>query len=296
MRVWTPLTTALAAVFAAAAVLLPTPAEAPAGDCMKLRTGSYDITVQSAGEARNVHMHVPRVLPGGRPALVVAFHGAGANGSFMESYSGLSKVADKAGFIVAYPSAWGSHPFWSLNDDAPNGRQDGAFVADLLDQIEDQFCVDTHRIYATGVSNGGGFTARIGCQFADRFTAIAPVAGGYKAIPDCDATRPVSVLEIHGTADRAVPYHGVPPDYRGSVRRYLNQWVRLDRCGPKSSVQHTAKDPPTILRVWSGCANRTLVAHIERYGRGHEWPGGFGQPGMSAARAVWAFFRMLRSD
>jgi polyhydroxybutyrate depolymerase len=288
--------TALAALIVAAVLLIPTPAEAPAGDCLQLRTGSYDITVPSAGENRNVHMHVPKNLPGGRPALVVAFHGAGANGSFMESYSGLSSVADKNGFIVAYPSAWGSHPFWSLNDEAPNGTQDRTFVSDLLDLIEDQYCVDTHRIYATGVSNGGGFAARIGCEFADRFTAIAPVAGGYKAIPNCDADRPLSVLEIHGTADRAVPYHGEPPDYRGSVRRYLNQWVRLNRCGPNSSVTHIAKNPPTVQRVWSGCANGTLVAHIERYGRGHEWPGAFGEPGMSAARAVWAFFRMLRSD
>jgi polyhydroxybutyrate depolymerase len=278
-----------------AAVLVPTPAEAPAGDCVKLRTGSYDVTLTSAGERRTVRMHVPRVLFGAKPALVVAFHGAGANGSFMESYSGLSAVADKAGFIVAYPSAWGAHPLWSLNDDGRNGLQDRAFVSDLLDRIEDAYCVDPHRIYATGVSNGGGFTARIGCELAERFTAIAPVAGGYKAIPDCDATRPVSVLEIHGTADRAVPYHGVPPDYRGSVRRYLNQWVRLNRCSPKSSVQRVAKNPPTILRVWSRCATGTVVAHIERYGRGHEWPGGFGQPGMSAARAVWAFFRGRRS-
>jgi polyhydroxybutyrate depolymerase len=295
MRLWTPLTTSLAVLLLAAAVLVPTPAEAPAGDCVKLRTGSYDVTLTSAGERRTVHMHVPRVLSGAKAPLVVAFHGAGANGSFMESYSGLSAVADEAGFIVAYPSAWGAHPLWSLNDEGRNGLQDRAFVSDLLDRMEDAYCVDPHRIYATGVSNGGGFTARIGCELAERFTAIAPVAGGYKAIPDCDATRPVSVLEIHGTADHAVPYHGVPPDYRGSVRRYLNQWVRLNHCSPKSSVQHVAKNPPTILRVWSRCATGTLVAHIERYGRGHEWPGGFGQPGMSAARAVWAFFRGLRS-
>jgi polyhydroxybutyrate depolymerase len=295
MRLRTPLSITLAALIAAVVLLAPTPAEAPAGNCTKLRTGSYDITLTSAGEQRNVHVHVPVALSGANPPLVVAFHGAGANGSFMESYSGLSKVADKAGFIVAYPSAWGAHPFWSLNEAAPNGPQDRAFVSDLLDRMEDAFCVDPQRIFATGVSNGGGFTARIGCQLSARFTAIAPVAGGYKAIPDCDAVRPVSVLEIHGTADRAVPYHGAPPDYRGSVRRYLNQWVRLDRCGSQSSSQHIAKNPPTILRVWSGCANGTLVAHIERYGRGHEWPGGFGAPGMNAARAVWGFFRMLRS-
>jgi polyhydroxybutyrate depolymerase len=295
MRLSIPLTIAtLAAVLVG--LLVADAAVAPAYDCRTVRAGSYDITVQSAGEKRNVHVHVPTALAGAHAPLVVAFHGAGANGTFMERYSGLSQVADKNGFIVAYPSAWGSHPMWSLNDQATNGPQDRAFVSDLLDRMEDAFCVDPQRIYATGVSNGGGFVARMGCELSERFAAIAPVAGGYKAIPDCDADRPVSVLEIHGTADRAVPYHGVPPDYRGSVRRYLNQWIRIDHCGPRANNRKIAKSPPTILRVWSGCANKTLVAHIERYGRGHEWPGGFGAPGMSAARAVWAFFRGLSSS
>lgn len=294
MRLWAPFPLVIFACVLGA-LLAPSPARAPADPCAPVRTGSYDITILSAGEQRNVHVHVPTRLSGPNPPLVVAFHGAGANGAFMERYSGLSQVADKAGFIVAYPSAWGSHPLWSLNDQGRNGPQDRAFVSDLLDRMEDAFCVDPQRVYATGVSNGGGFTARIGCQLSERFTAIAPVAGGYKAIPDCDAGRPVSVLEIHGTADGAVPYHGVPPDYRGNVRRYLNQWIRIDKCGSSSNNRKIAKAPPTILRVWSGCADQTLVAHIERYGRGHEWPGGFGAPGMSAARAVWAFFRGLRS-
>jgi polyhydroxybutyrate depolymerase len=295
MRLRTPVSW-LAVLCALAATLATRPATAPAGDCGQLQTGSYDITITSAGEQRNVHLHVPPTLAAPNPPLVVAFHGAGSNGAFMERYSGLSQVADKSGFIVAYPSAWGSHPFWSLNEHYFNGPQDRIFISDLLDHMEDAFCVDPTRVYATGISNGGSFTARIGCQLSTRFTAIAPVAGGYKAIPDCDAQRPVSVLEIHGTEDHAVPYHGVPPDYRGAVRRYLGEWVRIDACSAKPAAHHIAKRPPTILRVWSGCRNGTLVAHIERYGRGHEWPGGFGAPGMSAARAVWAFFRGLRAS
>ena len=43
--------------------------------------------------------------------------------------------------------------------------------------------------------------------------AIAPVAGGYRSLPQCKPTRPLSVLEIHGTADPVVPYDGKPPDY-----------------------------------------------------------------------------------
>jgi polyhydroxybutyrate depolymerase len=272
------------------------PAPAHPDSCGAATTArSFDLTLTSAGEQRTARVHVPRAAAGTRLPLVLAFHGAGASGIFMENYSGLSELADRAGFLVVYPSAYGTHPFWSLNDDMPNGKEDLTFISDLLDNLEDNMCIDTSRVYATGVSNGGGFTARIGCQLAPRLTAIAPVAGGYKAIADCHPERALSVLEIHGTNDGAVPYHGVPPDFRGSVPRYLQSWRRLNGCVTESVNRHIA--PSTVLRVWGGCSTPgTLVAHIERYGRGHEWPGAFGASGMSASRAVWAFFRGLHSS
>jgi polyhydroxybutyrate depolymerase len=270
-------------------------APSAAGSCAaKPRAGSSDITLPSAGQQRQARLHVPQAPAGKELPLVVAFHGAGATGEFMERYSGLSQVADRGQFVVVYPNASGSHPFWSLNDDARNGPQDARFISDLLDNVEDSLCIDTKRVYATGVSNGGGFTARIGCRLSERFTAIAPVAGGYRAIPDCDARRPVSVLEIHGTADRAVPYWGKPPDYRGSVPRYLAGWRRIDRCGSKPVDQRMAAG--TLRKVWAPCADGTRVEHIKRWGRGHEWPGAFGAPGMSASQVVWDFFRNLRSS
>jgi polyhydroxybutyrate depolymerase len=269
------------------------PEAAPRNCVTTLRSGSSDLTIQSAGEARGARIHVPTAPVGKQLPLVVAFHGAGANGQFMEQYSGLSKVADRGQFIVVYPSAWGSHPFWSLNDEYPNGSQDAQFISDLLDRVERDYCVDTARVYATGVSNGGGFTAWMGCELSARFTAIAPVAGGYRAIPDCDARRPVSVLEIHGTADNAVPYYGKPPDFRGSVPRYLSGWRYRNHCADNVVNRHIAY--ATIRRIWAPCANGTRVEHIERYGRGHEWPGAFGAPGMNAAQVVWDFFKRLRS-
>jgi polyhydroxybutyrate depolymerase len=277
----------------------PVPSGAPApahpDTCASASSArSFDLPLTSAGEQRNARIHVPRAAAGIQLPLVLAFHGAGANGKFMEDYSGLSKLADRAGFLVVYPSAYGIHPFWGLNDDMANGEQDLTFVSDLLGYVEDNMCIDTSRVYATGVSNGGGFTARLGCELTPQLTAIAPVAGGYKSIPDCHPGRTLSVLEIHGTNDGAVPYHGLPPDFRGSVPRYLEGWRRLDGCATGSVNRHIA--PSTVLRVWGGCSTPgTLVAHIERYGRGHEWPGAFGAPGMSASRAVWAFFRGLRS-
>ncbi|HEX8854402.1 MAG TPA: PHB depolymerase family esterase [Thermoleophilaceae bacterium] len=243
----------------------------------------------SAGQHRVARVHVPRAPRGTRLPLVVAFHGAGATGQFMENYSGLSGLADQKRFVVAYPSAGGSHPFWSLNETYPNGREDVRFVSDLIDTLRKRLCVDSNRVYATGVSNGGGFTARIGCGLSERFAAIAPVGGGYRAIPDCDADRPLSVLEIHGTSDNAVPYFGKPPDYRGSVPAYVQGWRQRDACAPSTAARRLAY--ATVLVAWSKCKAGTQVAQIKRYGRGHEWPGAFGAPGFSATAAVWDFFK-----
>jgi polyhydroxybutyrate depolymerase len=252
-------------------------------------TGSLRVMLNSAGETRYARVYVPRA-PAGQPMpLVLAFPGAGATGSFMQRYSGLSRVAAQNGFIVAYPTAYGTHPFWSLNDSANNGPQDLRFVNDLLDHLEDTLCVDQDRIYATGVSNGGGFTARMGCEVSERLAAIAPVAGGYKAIPDCHPKRQLSVLEIHGTGDGAVPYHGVPPDFRGSVPLYLQGWRSFNACGQAAVGHRIARG--IVQQTWPNCAGGTAVSQIKLYGRGHEWPGGFGAPGFSAAQAVWSFFQ-----
>ena len=68
---------------------------------------------------------------------------------------------------------------------APRGVQLG------LDRMERASCIDSSPVYANGVSNGGGFTARLGCEMADRLAAIAPVAGGYDPLKRCKPARPL---------------------------------------------------------------------------------------------------------
>jgi polyhydroxybutyrate depolymerase len=99
---------------------------------------------------------------------------------------------------------------------------DVGFIKALLQVLPSRMCIDPSRIYATGVSNGGGFAARLGCELSSQIAAIAPVAGGYRSLDPCHPDRPVAVLEIHGTADTVVPYDGKPPDYGGSVQKFLS--------------------------------------------------------------------------
>jgi polyhydroxybutyrate depolymerase len=245
------------------------------------RTGRFVATVQAEGVRRTALVDVPG---GARVPLVIALHGAGGNGRFMERYSGLTTAAKPRGFAVAYPDAEGK--FWQL---APSGEQahdDIAFIRSLIDQLEATTCVDPERVYVTGVSNGGGLTARLGCELSERIAAIAPVAGGYAKLPPCHPDRPVSVLEIHGTADASVPYSQVAP--------FLAQWAALDGCNPRPVRRRIALR--TLLAVRHGCPRGTLVQHVELLDGPHAWPGtpvqrlpGHTSP-ISAANYVLGFF------
>jgi polyhydroxybutyrate depolymerase len=215
----------------------------------------------------------------------------------MTGYSGLARVGDRAGFVTVFPDATGAHRFWNL--DATTAPDDVAFVAELIEQVATVGCVDPQRVFAVGVSNGGGLAARVGCELAGRVAGIVVVAGGFARLPACLPTRPVSVLEIHGSDDPTVPYGGDPADHgAGDVRAWLSGWARRDRCagaGPRHTVA------PRAVRIdWRGCAAGTALAHIQVLGGGHQWPGATppdaGPPStFSAAQQAWAFLAPLRA-
>ena len=240
---------------------------------------------------REAWVHVPPAGAREQLAVVLAFHGAGGNGHDMERYSGLTPLADADHFIVVYPSAAWRHPIWTLNGSDPSKPDDVAFVSALLARLSQTVCMNASEVYATGVSNGGGFAARLGCELSSKIAAIASVAGGYRSLGPCHPDRPVSVLEIHGTSDSVVPYDGKPPSYAGSVPRFLAMWSSLDGCPDADDSVFVA--PGTERFAWGPCAAGTVVLHYRLSGIGHTWPGADDSPSapLRAGRTVWRFFR-----
>ena len=193
-----------------------------------LPAGDHLVHIDVDGVDREALVHVPRIVRGHAVPLLLAFHGAGGSGRRMATYSGFSGVADLAGFVVAYPSAARPRGVWTLaareSETAPD---DLAFTRRLLDLLESRVCVDARRVSAAGVSNGGGFVARLGCELSDRLAGIVVVAGGFSALAPCAPARPLSVLEIHGTDDPVVPYAGRAG--AGSVPAWLRDWLLVYR-------------------------------------------------------------------
>ena len=233
--------------------------------------------------------------PGGTPLLVVVIPGGrGDPGDRL----GVGAAANQQGVAVLYPTASGS-TFWQLNDRF--GSSDVTAVTGLLDRQAATGCFDQDRISITGVSNGAGFAARMGCELPTRFAAVVPVAAGYRALDPCPATARASFLAIHGTADTVVPFNGKKPDRKGNVPRYTAQWARRDGC---STTPRASAPRPLVTRfTYRGCDDGLRVELVRLTGTDHGWPGNRARPrrlprrnpsGFSATTAVLRFIRDAR--
>jgi polyhydroxybutyrate depolymerase len=275
-------------------------------------------TIATGGRVRTYRLYAPHSLPKERPSpLVLVFHGGEGDGEGVERLTGFDALADREGFLVAYPDGGGKH--WNdgrENRDFETFREhvdDVAFVGALIDALSRDHAIDPKRIFATGISNGGIFSHYLAARLANRIAAIAPVAGGI-AEPVRSRFRPekpVSVLIIHGTEDPLVPYHGGGVR-RGTHGRVLDTdeaarlWVAADACSIQPSKNSLPEaDPDDGCRVdrtrWTGGRNGTEVVLYTVQGGGHTWPGesqyapriavGRVCRDFDATQVIWEFFK-----
>ncbi len=223
-----------------------------------------------------------------RPGLVIVLHGSFKGGFQAETSTGFDAEAERLGWIVAYPDgvadgwdAFGSGPTWGRHP----GADDIAFMRALIAHLEKTDSVDPDRIYVTGHSRGGMMAYRLGCELSDVVAAIAPVSGnmatadGSANVP-CSLTTPISVLAIHGTADRTIPMAGGRVDIVFSpMADVIARWRSLDGCAgsPKVNVAGTI-----TTTAWS-CAGGSAVETRILEGGCHCWP-------WDAARVIADFF------
>ena len=244
--------------------------------------GTFERTLTSGGMTRTYLLHVPASYDGQSPVpLVLNFHGLLKSGSYQQDYTGMSDKADLEGFIVAYPD--GIESSWNAGFCCPPattlGIDDVGFARDLVAAISQEYCIDPDRVYATGSSNGGMLSHRLGCEAADVFAAIAP-ASAYIAVDDCAPIRPVPVIQTQGTADPVVPY------WTAKVSNEF--WADNNQCGPASPYYQ--KGGATCY-AHEGCAEDATVSFCEVRGMGHTWPNDEGQVDwIDATDMFWDFF------
>jgi len=264
--------------------------------------------ILSDGLTRTYLLHVPAGYQAHTSeALVLNFHGHGSNAMQQERRSGMSLLADQQGFMVVYPQGVvgpDGQTGWDTGLSARPRVNDILFVSDLLTHLQSVLCINPLRIYATGFSNGGGMTNVLACTEASRLAAFAPVSGSYPPYPGgCHPLRPVPLLELHGTADRVVPYNGSESRQLPSILAWLQGWAARDGCTVGPTVFY-AQGNVTAL-VWTHCQGNATVVSFRIQGEGHRWPsvrfnirfnasggtaGSTGQA-LSASALIWSFFQ-----
>lgn len=264
--------------------------------------------LSSGGRVRTYLLYVPASYEPSQPTpLVIMLHGGGGNAASTVGYTRFTAEADRDGWLLVYPDGTGPDRQFNWNDGRPgiypaeNHIDDTRFMADLIDAISAQLTIDPRRIYATGISNGGMMSYRLGCELSDRLAAIAPVAATLTLSP-CTPTNPISVLHIHGTADHYVPIGGgvgitrSPGFQLASVSKTIAFWRDFNRCsGPTANT----KDKAVTKETATGCVPGTDVVLYTIDGAGHGWPGravSFA-PGenpstaLDATSTIWQFFK-----
>lgn len=255
-------------------------------------------TLVSAGVEREYLLHVPPAYDRTRPApLVISMHGAGGWPAAQKDTSRWNELADREGVIVVYPSGIsGQGPrIWEA--------EDARFIADLIAHLEASYNIDRRRIYANGLSNGGGMSFALSCTMSDRIAAVGLVAAA-QTLPWgwCTDRRAVPMIGFHGTDDAVTPYHGgrtfIGPVAFPDQPAWAANWARRNRCGAEPEATDVA--PDVSRRLYANCANNASVVFYTIKGGGHTWPGGGHLPEwllgrtthtIDATRVMWEFFR-----
>jgi polyhydroxybutyrate depolymerase len=260
-------------------------------------------TIVSSGLTREYRLYVPPSYDAAKPApLVISMHGAGLWPAAQMDLSQWNATADQHGFIVAYPSAVRGDGPAVWKEDDPQSR-DSRFISDLIDALRASYHIDPARIYADGMSNGGGMAFALSCTLGDRIAAVG-IVGSAQLAPRtwCPDPRPVPVIAFHGTADSLARYEGglswISSQPFPNIPGFVAAWARRNHCADTPVDTRVTGD--VIRRTYTGCADRADVELYTVEGGGHTWPGGGALPewfagstthSISASTLSWEFFQ-----
>lgn len=254
--------------------------------------------VQSAGYARTYRVHTPKNYdPSVRYPMVLSFDGIGGSGSRIESYSRI----DSLPVVAVYPDSLHGRQGFTAWQGAPyslKGDYDIQFVRDMLDTVPSNYCTDSTKVFAVGMSNGGGFAALMGCKLSDKFRAVASLSGAYYA--SCsETTQAPSLLIVHSESDKQVPFGGSSQRGLPAVMQWAKREAKERTC--QNVVQSDAKTGDTELKSnaltvydWQGCRNNSLLRLVVVKDQDHGWlqlpaSPASGLPG--TVNYIWKFFQ-----
>lgn len=179
--------------------------------------------------------------------LIFAFHGFEGSAKTMEQFTDF----DAAEAVVVYADgvnkAWAPAPYAETT-----GEQDLAFYDQVREKMIAEFPVHPHKVFVTGLSNGGGFAAFIGCNRAHQIAGVATVSAAfYEGVFDDCTPIPVKHIDFHGTDDSVMKYGG--GERHG--RRYMAMEDVLKYAAKRNHCNRSPSSANPRAPVWNrtGC-------------------------------------------
>jgi polyhydroxybutyrate depolymerase len=252
------------------------------------------ITVPRDGVDRTAVVHHPAAARAGAP-LVVVLHGAGGSSADVRTGLGWDGLADRAGFVMAYPD--GLDHTWNAGACCGGARDrrvdDVGFLDGLVATVRD--ADHTGPVYAVGFSNGAMMTYAWACARPGALAGIGPVAGALVAW--CPSPSPLTVVAVHGAADDRVPVgggRGVFDEVFPSLDASLAPFRAAAAC-PAAAPAGTRAAPPAHVDSRDCADGRRVVSDVVD-GLPHAWPGAGPNAGTSdgpldATGFLWARLR-----
>ncbi|WP_329493364.1 PHB depolymerase family esterase [Kitasatospora herbaricolor] len=243
-----------------------------------------------------MYAYTPAGLPAGAP-LVVALHGCTQSANDYFTHSGWQKYADQWGFAVVFPqtnSANNSSSCFSWFDATKNtrGKGEAASVVQMVNTAAAQYGSDTHRVFVTGLSAGGGMTADLLAAYPDVFAGGAVDSG----LPAQCATTLTAASGCQQNNQNLTPaqwgdkVRGANPGYTGPWPRVAiwqgtsdytvypvnatelrDQWTNVWGIGQSASSTQSLPGS-TTLSVYNDAAGKPAVELYSVAGMGHGLP------------------------
>jgi polyhydroxybutyrate depolymerase len=243
-----------------------------AGSLDAADSGTLDTTLNADGRTTQIQMPDDYDARQSYP-LVIALHGYGMSGNWIDTYLALSEHVDERDVLLVAPDGHRDSTgqrFWNATDYCCDhygaNPADAAYILSLIDEARARFSVDSDRVYLIGFSNGGFMAYRLACEHPDRFAGIVSVSGS--SFDDEDACAATDggprILHVHGTADTVVGYYGTLL-YPGA-RTVAERWAERNTCDAdptdagRSDFDLNVLGDETWKREWRGCKDDSRVA------------------------------------
>ena len=305
----------------AAAAVRPQPSAGCQPGTAPLQNGET-LNFSTAGETGSYIVEVPSDESASHPLpLIIDLHGYSETAAIQTDITKLGNYGATNGFITVTPQVNELVQHWVTSP----GSSDQKFLIALIGHLASTMCVDSHRIYVAGYSNGAFMASALACSDASKIAAVATVAG-IEATSGCHPSRRVPVIAFHGTADPFVPYKGgIGPAAKklpavngnGTIGSQLNskanqsiqqndlpipveeaRWAARNGCS-KSPKTSTVTSDVTLIAY--NCPDNATVELYRENGDGHIWAGSEAMAGIasvvgkttfsiSADKLLWKFF------